>query len=64
VAPGVRSCPRGRRGRGDGSRAALVEALKLAREEIKHPGSARRAGKDVEAIIDRAIRRAEDDRDA
>jgi hypothetical protein len=43
--------------------ASLIEALRLAREEIRNPGAARRTGKDIEAIITAAIRAAstEDD---
>jgi hypothetical protein len=37
-----------------------LEALRLAREEIRNPGAARRAGKNVEAIIGAAISTAED----
>jgi hypothetical protein len=39
-----------------------LEALRLARAEIRDPGSARRAGKNIDQIIDAAIRSAEDDR--
>jgi hypothetical protein len=40
--------------------SVLLEALRLAREEIRNPGAARRAGKNVEAIIGAAISTAED----
>jgi hypothetical protein len=42
--------------------ASLLEALKLAHEEIRDPGAAQRAGKNIEAILGAAIRTAEDDR--
>jgi hypothetical protein len=42
--------------------ADLLEALKLARAELRDPGAAGRAGKDIEAILGAAIRTAEDDR--
>jgi hypothetical protein len=42
--------------------ASLIEALKLAGDEIRDPGAAQRAGKNIEAILGAAIRTAEDDR--
>jgi hypothetical protein len=39
--------------------ASLLEALKLARAEIKAPGAARSVGKDIDAIVATAIAMAE-----
>jgi hypothetical protein len=41
--------------------ADLLEALKLARAELRDPGAAQRAGKNIEAIVCAAIRTAERD---
>jgi hypothetical protein len=38
----------------------LVEALRLAHEEIHNPGAAKRAGKDIDAIVSAAIRTAQE----
>jgi hypothetical protein len=39
----------------------LLEALRLAQTEIHNPGAARRAGKDIDAIVSAAINSAEND---
>jgi hypothetical protein len=38
---------------------AMLEALKLALDEIHHPGAARADGKDATALIEAAIAKAE-----
>jgi hypothetical protein len=39
--------------------SSLLEALRLAQAEIEEPGAARRAGKDIDAIVSAAIRTAQ-----
>jgi hypothetical protein len=41
--------------------ADLLETLRLAEAEIRSPGAARRAGKDIEAIVTAAINSAQND---